>query len=710
MSTIQLQLYNASIRRLCQSIVLKSHASAICMNQKIKDFSGITGHTVIDEFPETWKYYLNLSGQYHPTDLPMTVISLDTLETISFDYQTLLYHRATVRAYSLGSTYYEELVARYPDQELLIRGILNPIDLQTAITAPEFKIIGWDASEVESGEYSLIERLQAMIDSHNTQWYVRDYQSTHDLYIHTYLAGMYSLLPSWIRSIRKELCKTPEAHSFHIWNYLDSKGYLSEYKDFLTKEQALWLYRNISWVYANTGKKETFTQLLDVVLTKRSIPLGSYSLALNNENILDSLAPTPKLQRTPLNMLTLTAADIVTREIDFILEKELPLAKDNVAVFDRSLVRAKRALTYSVIPDLPTKIYESAMVDSTAQEPYILADVLLNEWVHLASTNRYLANITISDPATGNLMSMNMREALITLIYVYNKLAGVEILTVPDLMAYQVRRIPLPTFDDLRKLAQHHRVSNTEILQLLNDQVDLGTIISTEGFYDTCYELHQALLRHRMLYVIRHHMEERIQMELVVSRIYEDRRCQINTTPNQTYSEFFNNRGWLIPELAKADLELLEVALVTKATGADSRSVKSLKEIQGALLRLMSQLGPYSSQYLQTINNTPVVMTDTVGIRLGDLDMSIGQAWWLDTHTTITQVTSKLKQRMQFNMGSAIEFSTGMSLDLSVDLDTTVTVTLPTAMTYIFELLIADTNSPILDDLIENSLASLGSN
>jgi hypothetical protein len=676
-STIQVQLYNESIKRLCSSLILKSNAVAQCINRGISDFSELTGFIVSEEFPETWKYYLNISGVYHASDTLMEIVSLDTLQKITFDKVTLLQHRATLKAYVQGSTYYEDLVKAYPNQEALIRGILNPIDIQKAIAAPEFTIIGWDTNLIEANEHSLMMRLQTIIDAYVLKTYVANYQLSNDLYIHTFLGSIYALIPGWIRSIRKELCKTPEAHSFHIWNYLDSNGYLSTYKDFLTREQTMWLYRNIKWVYANAGNENTFRELMDVVLTKRGIPLGSYSLSLDVSEILgtsttntfslmstelmpepfnvNTLLPSPRLVRQPLNMLTLTSDDFVYRDIDYVLEKELPLARDNSTVFDSSLLDARRKFARSTIPDLPTKVYESDMVDSSQQEPFILTDVLLNNWLYLASTNRYSAVITIANPFTGDIMSMNMREAFITLLYVYNKLNGIDILSIPSLTAFNIRRIPLPTFEQLRGLAEHRYVSNTEINAFLNDQVDIGAIISTESFYDLSADIHAAMLRHRMMYVTRHHMEERIQMELVVSRGYHDLDCKINTEDGQSYSEFFANRGWTIPDLVDSDLELLEVELLSKATGADTKNIRSLKEIQGALLRLMSQLGPYSSQYIQTINSSPVIMTDTVGVRVGDVDTRFKHLEYVNVDVRVLASEARHKQKYLYDVTGPTE-------------------------------------------------------
>lgn len=145
MSNARYKLYVDDVLLLARSIVLKSESTANSINQFFRD-SGAA--EVFEEQPETWKYYLNLAGEYHSTDTRMFVTSLDTREMIEFSKANLVEHRATKRGYLPGTRFYKELVRKYPNQIDLIQGILEPIDIQQAIAARDGEILSYDTNLV----------------------------------------------------------------------------------------------------------------------------------------------------------------------------------------------------------------------------------------------------------------------------------------------------------------------------------------------------------------------------------------------------------------------------------------------------------------------------------------------------------------------------------------------------------------------------------
>ena len=72
---------------LVQSMVLKSD-SVIASSQRYLAALGIPD----SDDPRTWKYYLNLSGQYHNSDTKMVIISADTKADIIFNKDRSFLH------------------------------------------------------------------------------------------------------------------------------------------------------------------------------------------------------------------------------------------------------------------------------------------------------------------------------------------------------------------------------------------------------------------------------------------------------------------------------------------------------------------------------------------------------------------------------------------------------------------------------------------
>lgn len=103
-TTSAVDVYVQQTLKLVRSLVIKSELSAYRSN---KDIVKRYGEDAVDQdSPETWKYYLNLAGQYHFSDTMMKVISLDTQQEIDFTVANMRIHTATAEAYKYGTRYY----------------------------------------------------------------------------------------------------------------------------------------------------------------------------------------------------------------------------------------------------------------------------------------------------------------------------------------------------------------------------------------------------------------------------------------------------------------------------------------------------------------------------------------------------------------------------------------------------------------------------
>lgn len=606
--------------RLSDSILIKDEDMALAINERIRGSLALSGLSVDDD-PMTWKYYMNMAGEYHVTDVPMQIVSLDTMETINFNRPTLLTHRATLRAYTYDSRYYAELVNRFPNQEFLIRGILNPVNKAEAIASANYTILRYSTAEVESNETDLMIKLQHWIDSFVLKWYNRDYRITDELYGAAFMGALVANLPPAIMTIRDENAGTYRAHSFHIWNHLESNGRLSRFRNFLSTKQKLWLYRNIKWVFANAGKEYTFEKLMDIILSHRGIPVGYYEHIVNNEGLNEELYAEPIMQRTPLNLFEQAVPEPTFKSVRYVMEKQIPLARDNLRFYEDHYEDAMYRLSRSRLTRMITKTYESEVIDTSEQLPITLPEMLLNHWLYFSTNNRYPAVITVINPYTSQTMRMSVKEAFVLWLYCINRINQIELDVVPLVDAIHVKRTPVPTVQQLMGIVEERLVSRRLVEQLVAEQVPVGVMTSTEAFYDTVFEVHKTYLRHRNAFEYSQHLEARGQIQAVTDRFFTMAKCQLTEIPGESYGTYFDNRGWDFADFSAADFELLANDLFEKATGSDVRVNVSLRDVQRAMLSIMSQLGTYATQYIQTIDAAPATMIGNITIRIGDNDM-----------------------------------------------------------------------------------------
>ncbi len=608
------KIYLNKVFQLAQTIVIKSSVAAETINQYVTDYHGMAA--VVRHDPTTWKYYLNLSGNYHFTDEMMTVVSMDTLETVAFTRDSLAIHRATAREYAFGTRKYKELVNRFPRQEQLILGILYPVDIQTAIAARDGQILSYPKDLVESNEYSLIKNLQKWIDGYKIRWTNNQYGVSDELYAATSLGIMYLNLVPAILNLRLQACKTNEAHSFHIQQYLASHGMLDSYIEQLTKKQALFLYRNISYIERNNGKRATFEWLVEHIMSERGIPLAEYKMIHELSGMPESLSPEIRFRKKQLN-LGYDDSAALTQDISQMLDKEDLQARDNMLYKDEHQAEFYDLMSASLSNTVMTKVLESSMVDYTNSTPYTLESTLLNHWLFLSTTGMYRTYIGMNNPRTGERVPLTAKDAYTFMWYAFCRSVNVELIYVPELFAQRVQRQPLPTAAQVNELVDSKLVEAGFAQEMINLNPLPRPIISTEAFYNYCVEVNRAENIQRLHVAKEEHMTARAMKETAVNFIYSDNICR--TAPEGTvYKTWMDQANINIDGFTRDDFVKVYLELVKDTTGASLTTVQSVKAMQAAMVRLMRQLSSYSVQFITEINDIDIKPTDWTAVRVGD--------------------------------------------------------------------------------------------
>ena len=625
------QLYIDKVLMLAQTIVIKSEDTVNGLNTFVNDQATINGTATVNTLaPKTWKYYLNVSGQYHYLDIPMYVVSIDTQQKILFNLENLALHVATATAYQFGSRLYKLLVSQFPTQEILIKGILYPVNIDEAISALDGTILGYPSNLVESNEYSLITKLQTWINGYKVRWVNQQYGVSDSLYPATSLGIMYLNLVPTILNLRLEACKTNEAHSFHIHQYLASHGLLNNYIDNMTTKQALFFYRNIAYIERNSGKKSTFDWLLENVMTARNLPLAEYLMQHNLLNQPENNYPDIVFNKKSLN--NQYDADMgSTFSLLQILTKEDTLAKDNIKYKDDSIVSIQETMENSLSNTVLTKVLESVIVDTTDSAPYTMNETLLNHWLYLSTKGIYTAYITVINPKTGEVISVTVAEAFTLAWYVFCASINIIQTTVPVVIAKRVQRIvplyqnykgmPSNVVDisDIMSVTDNKLVDISVGKQILSFQPEMPTsIISTQAFYNTCKNIYAACQEQRNLIATQQHNIGRSMTLGAVSSIYGDTVC--NLAPNgQLYTDWFKSRNIDVSTLNPIELNTLYINIFQQATGLALNTTSSLKDMQNAMISVFQQLSSYTIQVVGTINNTVLQRTDWTAVRVGDM-------------------------------------------------------------------------------------------
>lgn len=598
--------YNLHLREvfaLAATIVVKTNDIIREVNDVTDLYYGVPAGTD----PSGWKYYMNLAGEYHVTDEMMTVVSLDTLQEIEFTVENLERHTATRREYAYGTRYYKELLHRFPLQEFLIRGILNPVDKEKAIAAPDHSILYYDTNLVEGQEVTLIPELQRRIDWFYLRYDVPGYHRADAGYSKAMYGILISFIIQCILDIRLNNCKTQYAHSFDVKHYLKSNGRLDKYYDHMTNRQRMYFYRNLKYLHHHTGKQYIFDELMDRVLTDRSFPLAKYDIEMNSSEQLESedLKPEIQFHRKSLNRFSAAFGKDIKPTID-VLEMEGPMATQNWDEVPEELSRIPKVMTASFDSVVPTKILESNVMDTGETEPNTLSEVLLNHWVYFAAVDWYGSVIRVDNPKGGDPLRLFAKDALVLWIWAMSQRTGIELTHIPEYVCQNVRRRVLPTREELRYLDPDYTMGDSFITETLEDNISLTEpFISVEAFKYACVDIHQRSLRHIESFSIRNGLRERGVAEMIARRPYMD--ILVSPYDGMSYDAWFAMTGIDVDQLTDLELETLATNIIQEATGINIDTAYTLREIHTAMIKLLSQLLSYSVQLVQQINSGNVM-------------------------------------------------------------------------------------------------------
>ncbi len=611
------------------------------------------GNSAVDpNNPQTWKYYLNICGQYHATDTVMTVMSLDTQQIINFTPANLAANPATLAAYQYGTRYYYSLLNRYPDQEQLILGILYPANMEEALNSEQGTILSFPTSLVQPQEITLISELQDWIYLYLDRWNVKAFALTDSLYQTTYHALMYlNILPKLL-NLRLKRCHTNEAHTFHITEYLASNYGLDIYMSDMTLEQILFFYRNIKYIERNVGFTSTFNWLVKELLTIRNIPIASFKAKLTSE-FGDGYKSTLSFDTTNLSSLANTETKNRFTFPEFI-NLSTPLAPDNGLVFASNQDNIQSELQNSPSSVLGTKDLISAMYDYSDAVPFKLTDILLNEWIYLSANNLYTAYVSFTDPITANEYILTAEDCFIYMTYLFLKSIGLTPTIVPTVLVNKVCKLTLPTNTEMVSLCDP---SFTEAIDYANFFLSLqptnfqATSIPT--FYSLCVSIFEAGLQQWYKASNDGEITHRANIVNMADYMYCDTVASFQSS-GQSFNDWLSVKALPDPNYTLSEFQELITVIYNTATGLSLQNRQTFAEIQTAMLNILQELSSYSIQVMQEINKTPILLLNWAAIRAGNLESQVSEEEYVQEKVSVVDYNFTINDNIDFETNHPI--------------------------------------------------------
>lgn len=597
------KLYLEKVLKLVTSLCIKSEYAA----RRINAWVTANGYEVNPSEPTSWKYYMNLNGDHHPIDPKIYVVSQDTFEEIEFNKETLKEHILTKRAYLTKGRHWDELVRSYPNQETLLRGILNPVDYTTSIDAVDHKILDCDENLIEPQETFLLHELQSYIDGVYDRWFNQDYQRIEQDYILQIEALIISNLPMQVLLSRKRRRHTDLAHSYHIEMYLLSFSTVGGEFRYLSKRQKLWLYRNIRYINRNVGKNGILDLVTRNIMNDRGFPVRAIDIKFDYAKLGKEPDPDFKVVGKDLGYMR-TASTSTISDLSMIFAKELSLAPYNsdYRTYDHEVMVDK--LKKAKYDNLPTKILESSITDKTDAEPFTFRSVLFNMWGHMAEIGEYHALVSVTVPSTGAVHRLDMMEAFVLYVYSLTRFENVLLDNVPCIFLQRVLKPTPPTYRKLNELRAAY-TPDYFLEYIYTETPAMRTVVSVVSFNEFATEVHRSSNSLRTM----RHFQRDYKVEGNLHQIMDQFYCSREIKPysEQSFEGWFSERDIEIEQWSRDDFIEVAAILYEKCTGASIDRGSALKELHSAMIRVFNELTSYSVHLVPSVNDNPIKIVDT---------------------------------------------------------------------------------------------------
>lgn len=596
MNTADLKKYHQDTFSLIRTMVIKIEAVALRDNQVL-----IRSGYPVSSDKSTWRYYMNLNGDYHQTDEVMIIQSIDTGEDIAFTKENLDLHLATRREYNKGGYWFNRLNERYPHQTTLIRGILNPIDYSKTIPAENYKILSYNQNLVLWNEDQLIPKLQSYIKSISRDLFNNDYIITDNLFLPLMIQKLYADMLKAVHTIRLEDIYTRHTHEFFVWSHINSYGNFNRYKSVLTKEQAMWLFRNIAWITKNPGQEYTFNKLMYNLLSVVSIPLAKYDLTGNTEFQIENLTQEPLYRRLQLNLQDYYGYGPKFISTASMIDKEMGLAVSNPEERGNWEEDAFEKGKYSLVSETPTKVLESDMMDYTNKNVHTLMSTVINEWVYLSGTGWFRGNVVVSDPKTGKQRRVDVQDAYNLWRYLIERSKGFDPLYICPAYYDQVMKNKPVQIKEIIDAGGPRYIKEPLAKDIQARWVPISSFYAPEYLIQYSKDVYDVMFDYKRMYSQYYDLNKRARVKSATNAMFTSGIVELGNFKD--YDSLIKSMELDFEGYVPEDFKAFAWEVFKQVTGWDSNESPSMSKKQSYLIDLMIQLSSYTIHVIKEMDD-----------------------------------------------------------------------------------------------------------
>ena len=473
-----LDLYRREIFNFLRTVTIKFEPFAYLMGENYMNMHGITN-------PHgKWNpYYIHLAGEYTADELAsgdvmhVYTVEHELPEDVIFSKDLKITNPKTYELYKIPNDEYFHLEEQYSKYTGLLRCMIYPVSsIDDAIAAPNLTLLAYDDSLLEINEReSIVKCLKDFLDMVRTRWWIEEY-TYEDMYAITFWGMLWQMLPMVLLGQRFKNIKTPYVHSFHVWEYLKSKG-LNDYRDILTTNQALWLYRNIDYILKNKGKASNLQILAENLLKDAYISLHYVDIQQDISEFEDMLHAIPQFIFNDF----ITDKETNIKQLDDLnpILYEEGLSDNNTPEYVQKTADDLGTTAYN---QLPTKYLEfkKNRIDTSAAS--MMTTFFLHSLMYRYSEGKLEYSVTVADSYSGTKIKLHIKDMICLLYYAICKSVGI----VPTYIPTQVR-VRVPYVIDKASVTFTESIKYSDNTYRINELVAVEKILNAIPWYKNVF-------------------------------------------------------------------------------------------------------------------------------------------------------------------------------------------------------------------------------
>ncbi len=562
---IKLDIYNEECQSLANSMYLKFGLHALAIER------WYTRSNTVDENPANWLHYRNLAGLYHSYNTPMTIKSLDTFTDISFEKDVLKDHPTTMAMYREFGTHFESLVAKYPKNEVLIKGILYDRDIDEIIAMPDFHIVGWNKNLIDVQEHDLISILNDHLTIMGTKAGCPDYIEVNNNYPTLILGYVVSTLTPLIKRIRLQNSLSYNANTFYIWSNINSVINLEKYKNVLTYDDVMYLFKNIKRLKNGLASKDVFREVLGTIVTPKMI--DAYNL--RSRAILSSMDMDTRYLKADWDQVDVFSDDTRLATLSGVVSRHEERS-------NRTIDNAEQDLTHRLYQGYNDNVYpEITLYDNRENEGDIRENFIYLDYAFLFSGTDLLTRYyEVTRPDTGETLTLTHKEWLTIYMRIKQVQFGLKsdiIPAWPTGQLYNYNPISLRKLIDggLDETTAQKILDIVGIYPVLRNDI-AATVNYTENFVNSRSTVVSLLSRS-------YNKQNNIYIGDLNGEIFKS--YLVSLYPDNTnYLDWLTKIDVLVDDMSLDTLRSLEHNILTTVIGISGDSAESLVNLMGSML------------------------------------------------------------------------------------------------------------------------------